>query len=473
MGLTAPLYEALRKYAASRPVPFHMPGHKLGRGFPAWYRKNLCRLDVTEIPDMDNLHSPTGVIAQAQRLAAEAFKADRTYFLVNGSTVGIHGAIYAACRPGERIAVARDCHKSVVDGIGLAGARPVYIKTLFNLNFGIPSVVDPAEVEKTLDENPDIAAVLITRPNYYGICSDLKAIERIVHSRGKLLIVDEAHGAHLAFSPRLPAPAMEAGADICVQSAHKTLPALTQGAYLHIRGSRVDSERLEYYLDLAQTTSPSFLIMSSLDIAREIMQREGERRLGLLLDSIDRFKKDISALEGLLVLGPADVPKGELDAARLVINVRGLGMAGFEAEGLLRSEYKIQVEMSDLFNIVCISTVSDSPAFLRRLAGALKELARDSHPGEGLPPVDLEELPLPEMAMAPGELTKLKTEKVELKKAVGRISAGMLIPYPPGIPVIFPGEVISGPVVDHILRIVALGGKVNGLDGGIEVRVVV
>jgi arginine decarboxylase len=211
-----------------------MPGHKLGSGIPEEFLSQLEKLDLTEIPGLDDLHNPSGVVCEAQELAAGAFGAEKSYFLVNGSTVGLHAAISAVCRPGQRLIAGRDSHSAVINGMLLAGVRPYYFMPEYSDSFGICTGITPREVERALSENTDAEAVLITRPNYYGVCCDIEEIAKIVHSRNKILIVDEAHGPHLVFNKRLPMCALEAGADICIQSAHKTLPAFTQGAYLHM-----------------------------------------------------------------------------------------------------------------------------------------------------------------------------------------------------------------------------------------------
>lgn len=474
-----PLYNALRKYAASRPAAFHMPGHKLGKGIPPGFLEDIAAIDITEIPGSDNLHSPTGVIKEAQELAARAFGADETYFLVNGSTCGIHAMIMACCREGDSLIVSRDCHKSVIAGLMLANASPIYINPLFDSAFGIPTAVDALELEKALLKHPGAAGVLITRPNYYGACADLEKISRIVHSYGKVLMVDEAHGAHLAFNRRLPPAALECGADMCVQSAHKTLPAFTQGAYLHVKSRRVDTERLKFYLRLLQTTSPSYLIMAMLDVARAIMETRGASLLDKLLDNIKWLKGrcEHGGLGGLVFFGDsASKEPGGLrhDETRLVINVGKLGITGFMAEEILRREHNIQVEMSDPSNVVCITSVADAREDFGRLhdglAGLVRQAADLPHRlGAAMPAANL---CIPPSLMKPGDAMNSEGEKVELAKAKGRICRCVITPYPPGIPLVCPGEVILQETVEYIYDIIKIGGNVNGIGENFEVEVV-
>ncbi|MDD4496254.1 MAG: aminotransferase class I/II-fold pyridoxal phosphate-dependent enzyme, partial [Eubacteriales bacterium] len=277
-----PLYDALIEYCGKGAIPFHMPGHKQGRGLPKSFFDTLSQIDLTELPGLDNLHWPEGADKKAQELAAEAFRAEHSYFLVNGSSSGLLASAMTICSPGKRVLVQRDSHISVVNGLMLAGAEPVFPKNGINADFGITDALEIYEVEKALEKNPDIAGVILTRPSYYGVCSDLQKIVELCHQYGKPVAVDEAHGAHLGFADFLPPSAMDCGADISVQSAHKTLPSLTQSAYLHLQGDLIDRQKLEFYLRVFQSTSPSYLLMASLDICRAIMQQEGAH----LLDSL-------------------------------------------------------------------------------------------------------------------------------------------------------------------------------------------
>ena len=284
-----PIYDMLQEYIKKEPTMFHMPGHKMGSKVSHYYN-DIIKWDVTEIPETDNLHNPNGAILEAQKMAAYAFGADYTFFLVNGSTCGIHAAIMSVCKKGDKIIVGRDCHKSVLNILTYLEAKVCFVNPEYNDEFGILGGYSLENIQKAVDKNTDSVAVLITSPNYYGICSDIEKIANIVHQSNKILIVDEAHGAHLNFCDRLPKSAVTSGADLVVQSAHKTLPALTQTAYLHLNGDRVSKRKLQRILSTIQTSSPSFVLMASLDIARHIMQSEGQSRLNDILDVIDQFK---------------------------------------------------------------------------------------------------------------------------------------------------------------------------------------
>ncbi len=474
-----PIFNALMKYADSNPLPFHMPGHKLGRGIPAEFSRDLLRMDVTEIPGMDNLHFPNGAIREAQELAARAFGADNTFFLVNGSTCGIHSAIMTICRPGDALIVGRDCHKSVVSGMMLAGANPVYISPRLERSFGIPSVIMPEDVEDALRQNPDAAGVLITRPNYYGICSDIKRIAEIVHSYGKVLVVDEAHGAHLAFNKKLPVPSIHAGADICVQSAHKTLPALTQGAYLHVKGGRVDGDRLKFNLGMLQTSSPSYMLMAFLDIARAFMEEKGAGLLDYFLDDVEWLKTQLHTEGRMALLSAEDMEQYcSHDPTRLVINVSKTGKTGFEVEKLVRKNYNIQVEMSDFSNIICIGTCADEKQHLEGLYKGLlgligkKAMETPFNKIQDFADMYIRNLKIPQCAIPLKDVMNLNHQYVDIKHAGGRVSAGMVTPYPPGIPLVCPGEIISQEHVAYICALIDAGGTVNGIEDDMTVSVV-
>jgi arginine decarboxylase len=477
-----PIYNYLREYSKQDINIFHMPGHKLSKGIPQELARDILRLDVTEVEGTDNLHYPEGIIKEAEELAAKAFGADKTFFLVNGSTCGIIAAIMSVCTGGKKIIVGRDSHRSVVSGLILSGAEPVFVYPEYNPEFGISGAITPESIEKALCEYPDAAAVLITRPNYYGICSDIEKIVSIVHSYNKLLIVDEAHGAHFVFNRQLPPTALQHSADICIQSAHKTLPAVTQGAYLHVKGDRIDLGRLKFNLTMLQTSSPSYIIMSYLDIARELMVREGNDRLGRLIEDISWFRLEIERLQVYKILSDKSLEAYEMhDPTRLVINVGMLGINGYYAEKLLRENFKTQVEMADNENLVFITTIADNRGTLSRLSAAMENLAdivRKAKPDTISRPyknidkrVSYVTMHKKEfycrkspIGMSPSEACNSESEEVSLLQSDGRISSDIITPYPPGVPILYPGEIIEDYQIEYISAIIEAGGKVNGIN---------
>lgn len=459
------------RYSGKSPVSFHMPGHKSGKDVNIPPPDKLYLMDVTEIPGLDNLHQPNGVIKEAQELAAKAFGAEHTFFLVNGSTCGIQAAIMSLCKKGDKLIVARDCHMAAINGMILAGVEPVYIKPEFDDNFKIPSVIKCKDIEKALAENSDAVGVYITRPNYYGVCSDIKEISKVVHSYGKVLVVDEAHGAHLKFSDKLPHSALEYDCDICIQSAHKTLPALTQGAYLHVKGTKVNVEKIRYSLNILQTSSPSYLVMAFLDISRAVMEKEGREIFESLIEDIDKLYENINANTGFKILSKDNFKSGDLDKTRLVINTKNCGLTGFEIENILKNRYNIQVEMVDLYNIVCIATNANGGQDLKKLGNALVDIDVNYSKLLPLPDVCIEVGKIPEQKVKLSELMHKDFKRTKITKACGMVSRRMITPYPPGIPVICPGEVITEGIIENVVRIIKAGGNVNGVYEGLEVEV--
>lgn len=463
-----PILNAILQYSETDPVAFHMPGHKLGKGFDIGEFKAIGKFDLTEIPGTDNLHFPEAAILEAQNMAARVFGADMTFFLVNGSTCGIHAAIMGTLNVGDKLIVSRDCHKSVIGGLMLARAVPVYVKPEMDHELKIPLGCDIAAMVAAMDENPDAVAVFITRPTYYGTCCDIKVLVEEAHKRGMAVIVDEAHGAHFRFHDELPVSAMDAGADLCIQSTHKTLPALTQTALLHVKGALVDTERIALYLRLLQTSSPSYVLLSSIDYSRYVMEHSGYTLLENIKNYVHEFEEEFKGNEYYKVRG--NLPAGfERDFTRLVINTVGLGITGYEVEKLLRQEFNIQVEMSDFYNIVCILTVSDTAEDLQKLSSALRKIEENFSKKEPLSDINIDEFTVSSQNVL--TYGYVKSELIPLNMAEGRVCADIITPYPPGIPYIAPGEIIMAETVELLYNIVNAGGHVNGLTSCGQIKV--
>lgn len=500
-----------------------MPGHKLAKGIPHELAQDILKLDVTEIEGTDNLHYPEGIIKEAEVLAAKAFGADKTFFLVNGSTCGIQAAIMSACARGQKIIIGRDSHKSVVAGLILSGAEPVFAYPEYICEFGITGAITAKSIEKLLCQHPDAVAVLITRPNYYGICSNIEEISSVVHSYNKLLIVDEAHGAHLVFNEKLPPSAIKHGADICIQSAHKTLPAVTQGAYLHVKGDRVDIDRLKLNLSMLQTSSPSYILMSYLDIARELMERDGAQKLDQLIDEIQWFKKELEKYLEYRILSSDILFDKNLDkkpvspsvsfttsesilmhdTTRLVINISKLGISGYYAEKLLRERFETQVEMADYENLVFITTTADNHETFSALLDAMRSLlniidykgkrenlymhsniikkyykelhnsvTNDLVETDKVTKVGKAEVSDINTCVLPYEAYMAQKEKIPVEDSCNRICADVITPYPPGIPVLYPGDIIEKKHIQYITAIIEIGGMINGISHNKCVQVI-
>ena len=464
-----PILKSLMEYRDEEAVSFHMPGHKKGNAYKKadfdFFTGDLPALDTNEVPGIDNLHSPESAILSAQKLAAAAFGADESFFLVNGTTCGIYAMIMTAAEPGEKIIIPRNCHRSVYGAVILGRLIPVYIDPEIDEELGIAMGIKPETVEYTLEKHKDAKAVVITNPSYYGTCSDLERIAEIVHRRKAVLLVDEAHGSHFAFNERLPVNALSAGADMTAQSIHKTLPAMTQGSMLHVRHGRISIERLKLFLQLTQTTSPSHIILAALDSARYIMQEKGRELLEDIIDCSNWARNEINSIPGLYCLSPDRIGSmgvADLDPTRITVNFGALGISGAKAEAILRRDFKIQVEMSDLYNIVAITTIGNDRSDYERLVKALKEIAASRSGNETAGKAAKVVLKAPELFIMPWEAVYCDKEHVEAEESIGRICGEMIIPYPPGIPVLMPGERITAEAYDYLRACAEQGLKLNG-----------
>ncbi|MBY6276669.1 aminotransferase class I/II-fold pyridoxal phosphate-dependent enzyme [Symbiobacterium thermophilum] len=447
-----PLFSALREYVARVRAPLHVPGHKMGRAAPSAWREflgpNALAIDLTEAPGLDDLHAPEGVIAEAQELAARAFGAWRSYFLVGGTTAGLHALILAACHPGEAIAVPRNAHRSVLGALILAGVRPHWVRVAFDPDLGIATGPVLTSLEEALS---GAAAAVLVHPTYYGIAGDTAAAIDLIHRAGVPALVDEAHGAHFPFHPALPPSALELGADGVVQSLHKTGGSLTQSSLCHLgHGSRIAPQRLQEMLRLVQSTSPSYLLMASLDLARRELALGGREAWGRALELAHEAKRRIDALPGLRVR-PTD------DPTKLLIDVRGRSISGFRAAERLWEEAGVAVEASGLTYVLAVLSPGDSREQIDALVAGLERLSSEGDV-PALPP----EPPWPEVVLPPREAYLARKKAVPLRQARGRIAAELVAPYPPGIPVVAPGERLTADVLDYLRRAADAGWHLQG-----------
>jgi lysine decarboxylase len=464
-----PILKALIEYRDEGSIPFHMPGHKRGNVYKKlginFLEDSILALDTTEVPGVDNLHLPESAIREAQELAARAFGADNTFFLVNGTTSGIYSMIMAATNEGDKIIIPRNCHRSVYGAVILGRLKPVYINPEIDEKLSVAMGINPDSLEYILDNNSDAKAVVITNPTFYGVCSDLKSIADLVHKRGMTLLVDEAHGSHFHFNKKLPISALEAGADIAAQSIHKTLPSMTQSSMLQVKSKHIDFDKLKFFLQLTQTTSPSHILLASLDAARYMMESKGEELLDDAIEWSNGARDEINSIPGLYCLGKDRIGKSgifDIDPTRITVNFRDLSLSGVEADQILRNSFKIQVEMADLYNIVAITTIGDEQTDYEKFAEALKALAKTTSASElsetFFPIYDK----IPEMALMPWEAVYRDKERVNLENSIGKICAEMVIPYPPGIPLIMPGEIITREIIEYARWCINKGIKING-----------
>jgi len=450
-----------------------MPGHKLGRAFYPKQRSAkgieadeilsmAALLDVTEVEGTDNLHNPKEVILQAMQLAAMTFNAKKTFFLVNGSTVGIHAMLAATMRKGQKLLVTRDCHWSVLTGIMRVGCIPIFLSIEYDDKTGVPLSVTSNKILDALKIYPDIKAILITRPNYYGVCCDISKISEIAKSKGLYLLVDEAHGAHFEFAKGiLPISAMSAGADICVQSAHKTLPAFTQGAYLHVNREELSS-KIASCLRSMETSSPSYIIMASLDYARGYMQYNGEKTLYAIKKILDNFKTELEMTTKFVVFESA--AGFEKDVTRLVVNTDNINLSTREIAEALKKN-RIIPEMIDDRNIVFIITCADNEETIFALLKALQCIKSVGNRAKIEPNIFFEQIEQIDL-ISFEDYIHLDKKNVKLEDSVGLIAGDFIIAYPPGIPMLFPNQIITQQIVQKIRTLGESGISVYGVNDG-------
>lgn len=466
----APLIQALTDYITEGARPYHTPGHKQGRNIDEELKKILgataLKMDVSLMTELDDLHSPSGCILKAQQLAAELYGAEESFFVVQGTTGAIQAMIMSTVGPEETILVPRHVHRSVLSGLVLSGAKPVYLEPEIHPDYGLPWTLMPETLEEAITAHPEAKALLLVHPTYYGVASDLAKLVEIAHSHGLIVLVDEAHGPHLPFHPDLPQSALAAGADLCAQSTHKLTGALTQCSMLHVQGSRVDRQRLKAMLSLIQTTSPNYLLMASLDGARRQLAAEGNKLLEKTMNLARQLRREIRATPGLNCFGREEIGTfgcAGLDETKLAVNVTQLGLTGKEAETFLRQQ-GIQAELCDLEHVLFLITLGDDEAQADALLQALQNLAKQNRqPIQSRPRLKtLAKLPLPEVVLTPRQACFAQTERVPIKQTAGRISGETITFYPPGIPQICPGERISTEALVYCLEMKQGGYYVTG-----------
>lgn len=451
-----PYFSKLKAYAEGPYISHDVPGHKRGQldnDLIRFVGKDVFRLDANAPRGLDNLNSPAGVIKEASDLMADAFLADKAYFLTGGTTMGILSMIMSVCRAKEKIILPRNVHKSAINALILSGAVPIFVKPQIDSELGIANHVSLADVTEAIMENPDAKAVLIINPTYFGVVSDLKAITEVAHANDMIVMVDEAHGSHFPFSERLPLGSMAAGADMASCSLHKTVGSLTQSSILIAQGIRIDYVRLRSTINMIQSTSPSGLLLSSLDVARKTIVLEGPEKLSALIDLAAKTRARINAIDGLESPSFDHFrPLGAFgfDETKIIIKVSGLGVSGFEVYETLFDTYKIQVELAETHIILCVLSAGTSSADLDALVVAFEEISRH-YRALSLPPFAPKfAYTYPEYFTRPREAYHAPKKTVPLDDAAGEIAAESVMIYPPGIPIVIPGEVISNDIIDDL-----------------------
>ena len=461
-----PYFTKLKDYAESNPTPFDVPGHKLGKlnnEMMDYTGHNIFKLDANAPKGLDNLSKPQGVLKEAQELMAEAFGADRAYFLTNGTTQGILAVIMSEVRANQKILLPRNVHKSVINGLILSGAIPVFMKPNIDNTLGIANGISFETARKAILQNTDAKAIFLINPTYFGVVSDLGSIIELAHEYDIKVIVDEAHGGHFYFSNELPAGAIKAGADYAIVSIHKTIGSLTQSSAILSKGSRVDSARLEATLNILNSTSPSGILMASLDVARKYIYFNGEKKLSKVIKMAQKARTRINKIPGIeAITYDYFINKGEhgYDEARIIVKVSDLGITGFQAYNELRDQFNIQLELAETHLILAVLSLGTHEKDLNRLVSALEKIAK-KYLLDNLEPIHQKtSYQDPIYYMRPREAYHSYKKYVTLEHALDEVSAESIMVYPPGIPVVIPGEVITSEIIDDIKAYIENGSTI-------------
>ena len=463
----APIHEALENFRRMRVVPFDVPGHKRGRGNPElteFLGQKCVGVDVNSMKPLDNLCHPVSVIREAEELAADAFGAAHAFLMVGGTTSSVQTMVLTACKRGDEIILPRNVHRSVLNALVLCGAIPVYVNPEVDQRLGISLGMRREQVAKAIKEHPNAVAVLVNNPTYYGICSDLRAIVRMAHEAGMLCLADEAHGTHFYFGGGLPVSAMAAGADMASVSMHKSGGSLTQSSLL-LTGPGVHAGYVRQIINLTQTTSGSYLLMSSLDISRRNLAQRGRQIFHQVADMAEYAREEINAIGGYYAFGK-ELVNGDsvfdFDITKLSVHTLDIGLAGIEVYDILRDEYDIQIEFGDICNILAYISIGDRLQDIERLVGALADIERlykkDSTgmlSGEYIAPA---------VVASPQQAFYAEKESLPMEQAAGRISGEFVMCYPPGIPILAPGEMVTQEIVEYILYARDKGCSMQGME---------
>lgn len=449
----APIHEALQTFRQMRVVPFDVPGHKHGRGNPElteFLGEKCVGIDVNSMKPLDNLCHPVSVIHEAEVLAADAFGAAHAFLMVGGTTSSVQSMVLSTCKRGDKIILPRNVHRSVINALVLCGAVPVYVNPEVDRRLGISLGMKREQVAKAIAEHPDAVAVLVNNPTYYGICSDMRAIVKMAHDAGMVCLADEAHGTHFYFGDNMPISAMAAGADMTAVSMHKSGGSLTQSSLLLI-GPNVSEGHVRQIINLTQTTSGSYLLMSSLDISRRNLVLRGKEVFAKVIKMADYAREEINAVGGYYAFG-RELINGDsifdFDPTKLSIHTRDIGLAGIEVYDILRDEYDIQIEFGDIGNILAYLSIGDRPQELERLVSALAEIRRRyQRDSKGLLSQEYID---PEVVTSPQEAFYAKKKSVPLRESTGLVCSEFVMCYPPGIPILAPGERITTEILDYI-----------------------
>lgn len=463
----APIYEALERFRRMRIVPFDVPGHKHGRGNKELVEllgERCVSIDVNSMKPLDNLCHPVSVIKNAEQLAAEAFHASHAFLMVGGTTSSVQAMVLSCCKKGDKIILPRNVHRSVINALVLCGAIPIYVNPDVEHSLGISLGMKVSQVELAIQKHPDAVAVFVNNPTYYGICSDLRSIVKKAHAHGMKVLVDEAHGTHFYFGENLPVSAMEAGADMASVSMHKSGGSLTQSSFLLV-GPSMHAGYVRQIINLTQTTSGSYLLLSSLDISRRNLALRGEESFGKVIQMAEYARNEINSIGGYYAYGK-DLVNGtsvyDFDVTKLSVYTLGIGLAGIEVYDLLRDEYDIQIEFGDICNILAYISIGDRIQDIERLVGALADIERLYRKDKT--GMLTGEYISPKVECSPQKAFYAQKVSLPIEQTAGKISGEFVMCYPPGIPILAPGEVITQEIVEYILYAKEKGCSMQGTE---------
>lgn len=461
----APIYEALERFRKMRVVPFDVPGHKHGKGNPELVEllgEKCVGIDVNSMKPLDNLCHPVSVIREAEELAAEAFGAAHAFLMVGGTTSSVQSMVLSCCKRGDKIIMPRNVHRSAINALVLCGAQPIYVNPDVDCRLGISLGMRLEQVEAAIRNNPDAVAVFVNNPTYYGVCSDLRSIVKLAHEHGMLVLADEAHGTHFYFGEGLPVSAMAAGADITAVSMHKSGGSLTQSSFL-LTGPGVSVEHVRQIINLTQTTSGSYLLLSSLDISRRNLALRGRREFEKVIDLAEYAREEINNIGGYYAFSQ-DLVNGNsifaFDRTKLSVHTLEIGLAGIEVYDILRDEYDIQIEFGDIGNILAYLSIGDRRQEVERLVSALAEVKRRYKKDRA--GMLSQEYIDPKVVATPQEAFYAPKESLPLEQTAGRICSEFVMCYPPGIPILAPGEEITEDILNYIVYAKEKGCSMTG-----------
>ena len=464
--ISMPLIEAMLQYKSEDVYPLHTPGHKGGRGMQRLLRQELgagVQMDVSLMSELDDIHEPETYIKEAQKLAAQTYGSDACFWAVNGTSQAIHAMLLTALNPGEKLLLPRNAHRSVAGGLVLGGIEAVYLQPEYQPEFGIQMQVTVQQIEAALAQDSKIKAVLLTSPNYYGVAADVQAIADCCHAHNAVLLVDEAHGPHLGFSELLPPSALQCGADACAQSTHKILGAMTQCSMLHVQGARLDLQRAADVMSILTTTSPNYLLMASLDAARAQVQAYGGEMAAAAVQAAAKLRRLCASYSGLRVMEAADCGGLQLDTTKVTVNFAAWGYTGVEVGELFR-EVRVAVELVDAYNVLFLVTYADVTTdydeALARIAAVLDKMQAQKRA-----PLQLAaaaQVPQTQAVLPLRDVFYRAKKAVPLAQAAGKICGEQVSFYPPGIPVLLPGELVTEEIIAYCRVQKELGLPVSG-----------